>query len=191
MAITPYPHNDTENGQARNVSDAYKSMQTAEIRADLVTKRSPMVSIFMNLTNDFNKATGIRANNVFLGREVYMVGKRKYDIRGTVGSRHYETVYHAETLDEVVEKLHAEGYTVYAVDNIEKHNPKNLWDVEFPEKSAFVYGEENLGLSDEMIEMCDDMVFIASEGAVRSLNVATAASVIMSEYTRQNRARKR
>lgn len=188
MGITQYAFNDAPvDPEAQNVIDGYKGLNSAEIRADLVTKRNSMVSIFMNVTNDFNKATGIRANNVFLGNSVYMVGKRKIDRRGTVGTHHYETVFHADTIEEVIELLRNDGYTIFAVDNIEKFNPKNLWDVDYPEKSAFLYGEEKLGLSDESIALCDDMVFIASEGSVRSLNVACAASVVMAEYSRQHR----
>lgn len=188
MAISPYVVSDAPvDPSSQNVVDIYKGWNAAEVRADLVTKRSQMVSIFMNLTNDFNKATGIRANNVFLGKFVVMVGKRKIDRRGTVGAHHYESVFHADTIEEVIEWLRSDGYTIFAVDNIDKYDPKNIWDVEYPEKSAFLYGEEKLGLSDECIALCDEMVFIASEGSVRSLNVACAASVVMAEYSRQHR----
>ena len=191
MAITAYPHSLSVTGQAvaLNVADRYKESNLADIRADLDSRRTDMVSIFMNTTNDFNKATAIRSSNAFLGGSVYMVHKRKYDKRGTVGTHHYEHVYHADTLDEVIAHLHAQGYTVFAVDNIDKHNPKNVWDVDFPARSAFLYGEENAGLSDEMIAACDDMIFIGMEGSVRSLNVACSATVIMAEYSRQHRVR--
>lgn len=169
----------------RNVIDKYKKWTDEEIRADLVSNRSEMVSIFCNFQGDYNKACGIRSNNAFLGKEVYIVGRRKYDHRGTVGTYHYETVYYADTLKEVTDKLRQEGYTVFAVDNIEKYNPVNLFEIEFPKKSAFVFGEENSGLSKRQIECCDRMIYIQQYGSVRSLNVASAASIIMYEYTKQ------
>lgn len=188
MAITPYIWSDgSESAKDKNVTGYYKQWTLDEIRADLDTKRSQVVNIFMNLTSDFNKATGIRANNAFCGKEVYIVGRRKYNRVGTVGTHQYEHVYSADALEEVVEKLRADGYTIYAVDNILEYNPKNLWDVEYPEKSAFVYGEEMLGLSKESIELCDDMIYINQTGAVRSLNVACSSAVVLSEYSRQHR----
>lgn len=188
MAIAPYPVPlENESAANANVADMYKTWTVNEIRADLDSRRTKLVNVCMNLTNDFNKASVIRANNAFLGNEVYIVGRRKYNRMGTVGTHKYEHVKSADNLHEVIESLHEDGYTVYAVDNIESYNPKNIWDVDFPEKSAFVYGEEGLGLSQESIDLCDDMVYISQYGSVRSLNVACAATAIMSEYSRQHR----
>lgn len=186
--IEPYtihlsPHPD----MSANVKEMYKSLTTAEIRADLDKHRTGLVNVFQNLTSDFNLASGIRSNNAFCGRKVYIVGRRKYDIRGTVGTRHYEHVYHADSFSEVLNQLHSDGYTVYAVDNVMDYHPKSIWDVKLPYKSAFVYGEEQRGLSDDVIRACDGMVFVENPGSVRSMNVACAASCVMMEYSRQHR----
>lgn len=188
MAITQYSvPTEIVDAKSQNVKDLYKGWLASDIRAELDKNRLPIVSIFMNLTHDFNKSSAIRSNNSFLGKEVYLVGNKRYDRRGTVGTHNYQTIYHADTLQEVIMKLKDDGYTIYAVDNIMEFEPENIWDVKFPEKSAFVYGEEQLGLSKEMIEMCDHMVYIETPGSVRSLNVAVTASVVMAEYTRRYR----
>lgn len=190
MAITPYTvASEPVEAASQNVKDLYKGQLAADIRAELEGRRSPMVSIFMNLSNDFNKATAIRANNCFLGREVYLVGKRKWDRRGAVGSHHYQTIYHADTLAEVVYRLRDEGYTIYAVDNIESHHPTSAYGVTFPAKSAFLYGEEQRGLSPEEVALCDEMVYLEAPGATRSLNVASAAAALMFFYNFQQRER--
>ena len=54
-----------------------------------------------------------------------------------------------------------------------------------PEKSAFVIGNEGEGCPPEVIEMCDEMIYIHQRGSVRSLNVACASAVIMAEYNRR------
>lgn len=179
-------YDDTGN-KPNNIGDDFYNMTTEQIRAELATGRSPMVNICMNLTSDFNKSSVIRANNAFLGREVIIVGKRRFDRRGTVGAHHYETVKHSETLEPVIKALHDEGYTVFAVDNTAEFSPKAVYDVELPAKTAFLYGEEQAGLSRESIELCDDMVYIPQYGSVRSLNVAQAAAAMMSEYNRNHR----
>lgn len=178
---------DLEQPANANVADMYRESTLQEIRADLDTKRTGLVSIFMNLTHDFNKASGIRANNAFSGNSVYMVGARRYNRKGAVGTYQYEHVFHADTLEELVEKLHADGYKIFAVDNIASYDPENIWDVDMPEKSAFVYGEEQRGLGESEINLCDGMVYISQTGSVRSLNVAQAAAVVMAEYSRRFR----
>ncbi len=183
MAGTPIPAAQDE----RNIIDYFKGHTDEEIRANLDSRRTPLVNICMNLSGDFNKAAVIRANNAFLGSKVYMVGRRRYDIRGTVGTRHYENVEHSEELAPVIEKLIADGYLVCPIDNIESYSPVNLFDLEFPERVAFLYGEEGLGLSAESIALCNGpMIAIRQYGSVRSLNVGQAAAVLMAEYSRQH-----
>lgn len=175
-------------GETRNVIDYYAHWETEAIKDDLDTKRSPMVNICMNLTSDFNKSTVIRNNNAFLGRKVILVGKRRFDRRGSVGVQNYETIEHSGTVEPVIDALRAEGYTIYAVDNIEGYEPKCVYDVDLPEKTAFIYGEEMLGLSAEVIEKCDAMLYIPQYGSVRSINVGTASGIMMSEYARRHRS---
>lgn len=186
--ITKYGY-DTSfcNSAKRNVINQYKQWTDKEIQADLQDKRLPIVSIFMNLNYNINIASGIRANNAFLGKEVYIVGRRKWDRRGTCGCHRYEHVYHADTFDEVLEILHPLGYTIFAVDNIPEYNPQNIFDADIPMKSAFVYGSECDGLPQEIIDKCDEMIFIRQDGSIRSLNVAQAAACCMMEYSRRYR----
>ena len=106
--------------EKRNVIDKYKQWIDAEVEADLQKNRTEMVSIFLNLDHNINIASAIRANNAFLGKEVYIVGRKKWDRRGAVGSHRYEHVYHADDFDEVLDYMHFLGYTVFAIDNIEK-----------------------------------------------------------------------
>lgn len=177
-----------EASQNNNVLDIYKTWSAEEVRADLDNRRTDVVSVLSNTTHDFNAAAAIRSNNAFLGKCVYIVGRRRYDKRGAVGCHKYEHVFHADTLSEVIDKLHEDDYTVYAVDNQMEYCPQNLYDVDFPIKSAFVYGEERRGLAREEIEACDGMIYVGMYGSVRSLNVATCAAVVLAEYTRRYRS---
>lgn len=173
----------------QNTLDLYKGMLLEDIKADLDSKRSPLVSIAMNLTKDFNKSSLIRANNAFLGSALFLVGRRAYNKVGSVGTYHYEHVFHSPSLEDVVNFLKEQGYTIFSVDNntdIEGFTPEDLYSVNFPEKSAFLYGEEQAGLSEESIKLTNRMVYIGQRGSVRSLNVAQAGAVIMAEYSRQH-----
>ena len=189
MAITQYSYGIESDGNTNNnVIDKYKEWTAAEIRADLDSRRTKMVNIFENVGYNINIACGIRSNNAFLGNRVYVVGRRRFDHRASVGTRHYEHCFSADTIEEVVQELKSEGYTIYAVDNLLEKNPKNYWDVEYPDKSAFIYGAENEGISSAALDLADQLVYINMPGSVRSLNVACAASCIMAEYSRQHRS---
>lgn len=171
--------------QKPNVIEYYKNWKAADIRADLDGNRNDCIMIFNNIDYNINIACAIRSNNAFLGRAVYIVGRRRYDKRGTCGTYHYEHIYHADTLEEVINYVHSLGYTVFAIDNIMEYNPINLMDATLPKRSAFVFGEEGPGLSKEDIALCDNMLYINMYGSVRSLNVSVAAGIIQYEYSKQ------
>lgn len=185
----------------RNVADEFKGMSDDFIRLELQKRRTQMVSIAMNLTHDFNKSACMRAHNAHAGKEFIFLNKpndqlpdvvegtKHWDKRGAVGTYNYESIRHlsVEHWKELFAELHADGYTIYAVDNTVGYDPKPIYDVVMPEKAAMVYGEEGLGLSDEMIKACDAMIYIPQFGSVRSLNISQAAATVMYEYSRQHR----
>ena len=107
VAITQYSFGKNLAAAAsNNVRDIYKEWTAAEVRADLQKNRTDLVTICCNYTSDYNKASCIRSNNAFLGKEVYIVGRKRYNSVGTVGTNHYESCFHADNLREVVDKRH-------------------------------------------------------------------------------------
>lgn len=173
-------------GIAKNVIDIYRDKLVSEICAELDAKRNEVIAICMNLTGDFNKASVVRAANAFLLRKVYLVGKYRFDRRGAVGTHHYEHIEHQDNLD-FIDELIEDGYTVFPVDNLAEYQPIPIMNCKFPYKSAFMFGEEILGLSEEAIKRCNGpLIYIPQYGSVRSINVAQAAGIVMYEFTRQH-----
>ena len=171
----------------RNVIDHYKAWETEQIVADLETRRTPLVNVCVNLTSDFNKGAIIRANNAFTGARVIITERRRYNKRGTVGTHHYEHVEYAPDTLKVIADLIADGYTVYPVDNTPEFAPVPITQVTFPTRTAFLYGEEQAGLSRAAVAACNHPpVYIPQHGSVRSLNVGQAAAVAIFAYEMQH-----
>jgi len=42
-----------------------------------------------------------------------------------------------------------------------------------------VLGQEQVGIPDELVALCDDMIYIPQYGSVRSLNVGVASGIAM------------
>lgn len=169
---------------ARNVTDFYKYWETDAIIADLDTKRHNFSVLCANIQGDFNIGTVIRNANAFLAKEVIIYGKRKYDIRGTVGTHHYTHFKHVIEIDDL-NTLRTSDVYIIGVDNID--GAEAIDDIKLPTDKhiIFAFGEENSGLTPEMLEICDALVYIKQFGSVRSLNVGSAAGIIMYEYCRR------
>lgn len=190
----------TRSTDYRNVTDFYKGKSDDEIRADLDQRRGEMISIMQNLSHDFNKASAVRNSNAFGMRKLIFLnpenpaipdapeGIKKWDRRGSLGTQNYEHIEHRRVTDyqAVFDQLHADGYTIYAVDNTPGYQPQSLYSVNFPAKSAFLFGEERLGLADDLIAAADAMIYIPQYGSVRSINVSVAHGIIAAFYASQH-----
>lgn len=85
--------------------------------------------------------------------------------------------------EDVYTYLKNEDYTFYA--GMLHSESKSLFETEYEEKSVIVVGNEGDGISEEMQKLCDKFVIIPMPGGAESLNVSTAASVMVYEYIRQ------
>lgn len=81
--------------------------------------------------------------------------------------------------------LRAEGLAIYATSLGEFSH--DLYDLDLTRPTAFVFGNEVRGVSDEAALLADGTVFIPMMGMVESLNVSVACSVTLYEALRQRR----
>jgi tRNA G18 (ribose-2'-O)-methylase SpoU len=163
----------------RNVIDHYKYWEHAAIVADLDTKRSELVVVCENFAYDFNIATVVRNSNAFLSKCVWIVGRKRYDRRGTCGTHKYEHIHHAESIDEVLSNY--ADHRIIAIDNVESASPVN--EYHWQEKSLVIFGQESIGLSNIALARAADVVYIPQIGSTRSLNVGTASGIAMYDYS--------
>ncbi len=84
-------------------------------------------------------------------------------------------------------RLRDEGFVIYAT----RLDPgaRLLYDLDLTRKTAFVFGNEHRGVSDEAAEQADGLVIIPMRGMIESLNVSVAAGVCLYEALRQRLAR--
>jgi tRNA G18 (ribose-2'-O)-methylase SpoU len=174
--------------ETRNIIDHYHYWKHEAILADLDTRANNFSVLCSNLYNDFNIATCIRNSNAFLAKKVVIYGSKQYDRRGTVGTHHYVRMLHAGTFPGLVQTLDSLRQEVgmplhlVAVDNVP--GARRIDSYEWPKEKHVVmmFGQEQVGLPSELLEIADDIVYIAQYGSVRSLNVGTASGVVMYDY---------
>ncbi|MEA3228698.1 MAG: RNA methyltransferase [Campylobacterota bacterium] len=72
------------------------------------------------------------------------------------------------------------GYKIFAAE-VSSSSVK-LQDIVVPQKWVILMGHEGKGLSQEIIDFCDECVEIEMNGDVRSFNVGVAASILMYKF---------
>lgn len=164
-----------------NVLDKYKGMAVEDIKYDLNKRRSGLVIAFENVLGDFNASTGLRCLNAFCGESFILIGRRKFDSRGAVGTNHYENMIHSPTLD-ILDWYRDQGYRIVAAENNVDYKPIKLPSYNWEYKTVLAFGEEGRGISRELLNMVDEVVEIPQRGSVRSLNVGTASGIMAYDY---------
>jgi len=160
----------------KNVIDAYKDWELIKIREDLERKAFPYRVMMQHIQGDFNISTFIRNGNAFGVECVYYYGKRKWDRRGAVGTHNYTQLIHLDGIEEI--KALKDKHRLVAVEN-GISTAINLMDFKPEPNDIFIFGEEMMGISQDVLSICDACVYIQQYGSVRSVNVGTASGILM------------
>jgi len=142
------------------------------------------VIVLDNLKPSFNIGKIFRSGDAFGARAVHLIGTDYFDVKSAKGSFKWLPAHFHATFDECYEQLIAEGYTLFV---LEPDAPQPLHKMELPQKSAFVFGHEEHGISfDKNSYQGIETIKVPQVGRVESLNVSIAASIVMYEYLRQH-----
>lgn len=100
-------------------------------------------------------------------------------IRSTMGSVFRIPCFYTEDLRGSLGEMKAKGIALYAAD---LKGSALYNEVQYPEKTAFMIGNEGNGLKPETAEMADVRIRIPMKGKTESLNAAVAAALLMYGY---------
>ncbi|MBQ5614415.1 MAG: 23S rRNA (guanosine(2251)-2'-O)-methyltransferase RlmB [Tidjanibacter sp.] len=103
-------------------------------------------------------------------------------IRSSAGALTRIPVHRAGSLRNTLKALAAEGMQIVAAT---EKSRKLLYDADLTKPTVIVMGNEEKGVSKEIMKLCDEQLAIPMIGAIESLNVSAAAAVMLFEVVRQ------
>ena len=103
-------------------------------------------------------------------------------IRSSAGALTRIPVHRAGSLRNTLKVLAAEGMQIVAAT---EKSCKLLYDADLTKPTVIVMGNEEKGVSKEIMKLCDEQLAIPMIGAIESLNVSAAAAVMLFEVVRQ------
>lgn len=169
-----------------NVMDHLKNLSVDAIKNYCAERCVDAAVAMTHIEGDFNLGNVFRSTNFFGIREAYYIGGGKqYDRRSCVGVQNYTPINFCKTYEDFWKMVELRGYTPVAIENNVNYNCKNLFNYTWPVKPIIIFGEERTGVPTEILNRCVDIVSIPAFGSVRSLNVASAASLAIGMFRRQ------
>ncbi len=170
-----------ENGDTRNVIDAYRNWTVAAIKDDLDKTRVELEIAVENWQHDFNIGSIVRTANAFNVKKVHIIGKKHWNRRGAMVTDRYMNIIHYANVSEFAEAV--KDKAIIGIDNLP--GAVLLSKTTLAQNAVLVFGGEGPGLSVEMQAICQKIVAIEQFGSTRSVNVGVAAGIAMYTWLQQ------
>ena len=147
----------------------------------------PLVVVLDDVRSLHNVGTVFRSSDAFRVESIYLCGitavppqpeihKTALGAEDTVDWKYYQSAV------EAVDNLKANGYKVFAIEQVEGSVMLDKLELDFTEKYAVVLGNEVKGVQQEVVDHCDGCIEIPQYGTKHSLNVSVTAGIIVWEF---------
>jgi 23S rRNA (guanosine2251-2'-O)-methyltransferase len=169
------------------------------------SEKIPVIAVLENIRSAYNVGSVFRTADAFLLSGVYLCGYTAYpphkEIKKTaLGAEDTVPWKHFRHIGEALDALRAEGYRIFSVEQAVNSIPLHLLrdrlseatgaagladESDEPEqKVAVIFGNEVTGVEQSTIALSDGCIEIPQLGMKHSLNVATAAGVVLWELVK-------
>ena len=153
------------------------------------SKKTPVIAVLENIRSAYNVGSVFRTADAFLLESIYLIGytaqpPHKEIKKTALGAEDtVEWHYFADT-QTAIENLKKNGYKVYAVEQVTNSISLENLTIDNDVKIAVIFGNEVSGVEQDNILRCDGCIEIPQLGMKHSLNIATAAGVVLWEIIR-------
>ena len=145
-------------------------------------EKLPIIIILDNIRSLSNVGAFFRTADAFRIGALYLCGitacpPHREIHKTALGADETVRWHYFETTEAACKALKAEGYRIFAVEQVEGSLP--LQDFEFEPNTAYLLGNEVEGVSDEALQYCEGAIELPQEGTKHSINVSVCAGIVM------------
>lgn len=154
------------------------------------TKRSfPITLICNNVTNAPNLGSLFRISDAFGVEELILCGENiALGRKMAKTSRATEKVVNytvSETALPIIINLKDKGYQIISLEITNTSTPIHTFKFSAEKPIALIIGDENFGVSEDILNLSDSIIHIDMFGSNSSMNVVQATNIALYEITKQ------
>lgn len=154
------------------------------------SEKTPVIAVLENIRSAYNVGSVFRTADAFLLQAIYITGytctpPHKEIKKTALGAEDTVDWKHFANATEAIKSLKEDGYTVYAIEQAMNSQQLHTLQIKNDEKVAVIFGNEVTGVDQNTILQCDGCIEIPQLGMKHSLNIATAAGVVLWEIVRK------
>jgi tRNA (guanosine-2'-O-)-methyltransferase len=158
----------------------------------LLNRTRHFTVVLEDIFQQHNSSAVIRSCDVFGIQDIHII-ENKYQSKVSrhvaKGSQKWLNLNNYKedknTTKDCLTRLKNEGYQIIATSP--HNNTCTLHDLDISKKSAFIFGVEKSGVSEEVLINSDEILTIPMVGFTESLNISVAAAIILENLTNKLR----
>ena len=164
-------------------------MQLNHYTSKFIKKKFPITIICDNISNAPNIGSLFRICDAFGIEKIVFTGdaidipsrKMQKTSRATEKYVSYEIVKNINQYLAVIKNSHK----LIAIEITESSKQVHLYKFQHEKPIALIIGDENYGISEDVLNICNDIIHINMFGNNSSMNVVQATNIILYEATKQ------
>ncbi len=161
--------------------------------SEIIANRTRHITVVLeDLFQAQNISAVLRTCDCYGVQDVYVIQHRnefEANKEISMGADKWLTIHefpHSENnVKECIDRLHEQGYWVAAT--LPDEQKRTIFDLPVEQKTAFLFGTELTGLSDDAIKYADGNVLIPMYGFTESFNISNSAAIILSHFSEKMR----
>ncbi len=147
-------------------------------------KKNPIVVVLDNVRSMQNVGSVFRTCDAFLIEKMYLCGitatpPHRDITRSALGATETVDWEHVPETLVLVKQLQAEGYRVYAIEQVESAISLEHFEWNGSDKIALIFGHEVNGVDQEVVASCDGYIEIPQFGSKHSFNISVSAGIVL------------
>ena len=165
---------------------SFVSKERIERIEEVLKNRTRYITIVLeDIYQPHNASAVLRSCECFGIQDVHIIEKRNnFTISDgvAIGSDKWLNLYKYNNSIEVIKKLRNEGYRIIATTVNQKSEMLPDFDLK-KGKSAFFFGTELTGLTEEIVHNADEFITIPMFGFTKSFNISVSVAIILSNLS--------
>lgn len=157
----------------------------------VIAKKQPNLTVVMENVHDAHNISAVLRSCDAVGiKEVHIIYTdpnlyRRLGEKSSASAKKWIDVHYYDNIEDCFNRLKSEGKSIFTTHLSDE--AANIYQMDFTQKVALVFGNEKDGVSNEALALADGNFIIPQVGMIESLNISVACAVSLYEAFRQKR----
>ena len=150
-------------------------------------EKIPLIIILDNVRSLNNIGSIFRSSDAFLIEKIYLCGitasPPHREIQKTaLGATESVSWEYSKRISKTISELKEKDYQIYAIEQAQGSMSLQNFSLKKSIRYAFVFGNEVNGVSQNVIDLCENVIEIPQEGTKHSLNISVSVGLVIWDF---------